>query len=148
LTTTTELQQHPPPPLLRQTNPVQYAFKFLRSRDTQRQYPRNLKLFFDYLNLLPGGKNNLEEQAKAFLAQAKGNQQWVEENILLFLDFHKQRADRKEIAPGTVKNFYRPIKTFYDTHADVLPSINWKRISRALPRAKTSSNDRTPTMER
>jgi hypothetical protein len=44
-----ELQQlQPAPPLLlRQTNPVQFAFKFLRSPDTKRQYPRNLKLFFD-----------------------------------------------------------------------------------------------------
>jgi hypothetical protein len=81
-----QLQQQPasPPLLLRQTNPVQYAFKFLRSPDTKRQYPRNLKLFFDYLQL--PGDNNLEEQAKAFLAKAAGNKQWVEEKILLFLD--------------------------------------------------------------
>lgn len=145
-----ELQQQAQPLLLRQTNAVQFAFTYLRSPDTRRQYPRNLKLFFDYLHLLPGGNiinNNLEEQAKAFLDKATGNPQWVEENILLFLDFHKQRVIRKEIAAGTVKNFYRPIKTFYDAHADMLPSLNWKRIARALPRAKPSSNDRVPTIE-
>jgi hypothetical protein len=130
---------------VRQTSPVSYAFTYLSSPDTRRQYPRNLKLFFEYLQL--PGDNNLEEQAQAFLAKATGNQQWVEEKILLFLDFHKQRAIRKEIASGTVKNFYRPIKTFYDAHDDVLLSLNWKRIAKSLPRAKTSSNDRVPTIE-
>jgi hypothetical protein len=147
-----ELQQQAQPLLLlRQTNPVQFAFTYLRSPDTRRQYPRNLKLFFDYLHLLPGGSssnnNNLEEQAKAFLDKATGNPQWVEENILLFLDFHKQRVIRKEIAAGTVKNFYRPIKTFYDAHDDILPSLNWKRIAKALLQAKSSSSDRVPTIE-
>src|ERR687887_527651 len=35
----------PPLPLLRQTKPVLYAFKYLNSPDTQRQYPKRLKLF-------------------------------------------------------------------------------------------------------
>ena len=41
-TTTTPLLQ-------RQTNPVPYTFTYLRSRDAQRQYPKKLKLLFDYL---------------------------------------------------------------------------------------------------
>jgi hypothetical protein len=140
----------PPPPssssslLLRQTKPVSYAFTYLNSPDTQRQYPKRLKLFFDHVGL-PG--KNLEEQGQAFLDKARENQQWAEENILLFLNFHKQRVLRKEIAAGTLKNFYRPIKTFYDAHDDLLSTLNWKRISRALPRAKSSSNDRAPTIE-
>lgn len=35
--------------LQRQTNPVPYTFTYLRSRDAQRQYPKKLKLLFDYL---------------------------------------------------------------------------------------------------
>src|SRR5919201_6780274 len=35
----------PPLPLLHQTKPVLYAFKYLNSPDTQRQYPERLKLF-------------------------------------------------------------------------------------------------------
>jgi hypothetical protein len=72
---------------VRQTSPVSYAFTYLNSPDTRRQYPRNLKLFFDYLHL-PG--KNLEEQGQAFLAKAQGNnqQRWV--NSLSSL----QRAER------------------------------------------------------
>jgi hypothetical protein len=44
---------------------------------------------------LPG--KNLEEQGQAFLDKARENQQWAEENILLFLDFHKQRVLKKNL---------------------------------------------------
>jgi hypothetical protein len=95
---------------------------------------------------LPG--RNLEEQGQAFLAKARENQQWAEEKILLFLNFHKQRVLRKELAAGTLKNLCLAIKTFYEAYGDLLPTLNWKRrISKALPRAKSSSNDRAPTQE-
>jgi hypothetical protein len=110
----------------------------------QKTIPKKVKAFFDYIGL-PG--KNLEEQGQVFLDKARENQQWAEENILLFLDFQKQRVLRKELAAGTLKNLCLAIKTFYDAHDDLLPSLNWKRLSRALPRAKSSSNDRAPTIE-
>jgi hypothetical protein len=106
-TTTTQAeqqspQQQPPPLLLlSQTNPVLYAFKYLNSPETQRQYPKRLKLFFDHIEM--SGKD-IEEQGQAFLEKATGNKQWAEEKIFLFLDFHKQRVLRKELAAGTLKN--------------------------------------------
>jgi hypothetical protein len=124
----------------------------LHSEETRRQYLRSLKLFFGYLQS-PGGEN-LEEQAKAFLRKAREEEQQkqsIQDTIVLYLD-HQRRTKRKggELAPGTLKNFYKPIKAFYDAHSggDDLPPINWKRISRVLPRAKNySSSDRIPTIE-
>jgi hypothetical protein len=75
-TTTTQAEQQqsaqPPPPsqllpLLRQTNPVLYAFKYLNSPQTQRQYPKRLKLFFDFLGFLRDGGGDLGQQGQAFL---------------------------------------------------------------------------------
>ena len=40
----------------------------------------------------------------------------AEDNILLFVDFLKQRVIKKEIAPSTVGTYFWPIKTFYDAH--------------------------------
>jgi hypothetical protein len=123
-TTTTqakEQQQPPQPPpllLLRQTNPVLYAFKYLNSPETQRQYPKRLKLFFDYIEM-PG--KDIEEQGQAFLEKATINKQWTEEKIFLFLDFHKQRVRRKEFAAGTLKNLCLAIKTFYEAYGESLP---------------------------
>jgi hypothetical protein len=94
---------------------------------------------------LPG--KDIEEQGQAFLDIARENRQWAEEKILLFLDFHKQRVLKRELAAGTLKNLCLAIKTFYEAYGDFLPTLNWKRISKALPRAKSSSNDRAPTQE-
>ena len=87
------------------------------------------------------------------MAQAKGSEEnnnlyWAEDNILLFLDFHKQRVLKKELAPGTLGTFYWAIKIFCDAHERDIPNkIDWKRISKALPKAKSYSNDRAPKVE-
>ena len=43
-------------------------------------------------------------------------------------------------------NFFQPIKTFCEMND--LTAMNWKRLSKVLPKAKSySSNDRAPTVE-
>lgn len=114
----------------------------LKSSEARRQYPKRLKMLFDYLSL-PG---LLEEQAKEFLDKVRwqNNIQWAQDSIMIFLDFHKERVRRKELAAGTLKNCYRAVKLFCEMN-DL--TLNWKRISKGLPRAKNSSNDRAPTVE-
>jgi len=53
----------------------------------------------------------------------------------------------KEISPGTLKTLWAPIKTFCDAYVGDLPPINWKRISKSMPRFKPYSSDRIPTLE-
>ena len=48
----------------RQKTPVEFAFMAIRSPITKKQYPRRLKMFFDYMGLKG---NSLEEQAQTFL---------------------------------------------------------------------------------
>ena len=66
----------------------------LKSSEARRQYPKRLKMIFDFLGL-PG---SLEEQASDFLEKAGKNVQWAQDSIISFLDFHNQRVRRKEIA--------------------------------------------------
>lgn len=113
----------------------------MKSSEARRQYPKTLKLLFDFLGLA----GPLEEQAKAFLDRARNNIQWSQNNIMLFLDFQKQRVVHKELAAGTLKNYYRAAKLFCEMN-DL--TLNWKRISRGLSRVKNSSNDRAPTLEK
>jgi hypothetical protein len=63
----------------------------LKSSEARRQYPKRLKMLFDYL-----------------------------------------------------KNYYKAAKLFCEMN-DL--TLNWKRISKGLPKAKNSSNDRSPTVE-
>ena len=97
-------------------------------------------MLFDFLGL----SGSLEEQANEFLNKLRQNQQWSQESIMKFLDFHKERVRCKELAAGTLKNYYRAAKLFCEMN-DL--TLNWKRIVRGLPRAKNSSNDRSPTIE-
>jgi len=80
----------------------------LKSSEARRQYPKRLKMLFDFLGL-PG---SLEEQANEFLDKARQNIQWSQDSIMKFLDYHKERVRRKELAAGTLKNYYRAAKLF------------------------------------
>jgi integrase len=112
----------------------------LKSSESRRQYPRRLKLFFDFIGL----SGTLSEQAVEFLKRSKADINSMQDNVIRFLDFHKERVRRKELAAGTVKNYYRAFKLFCEMN-DL--SLNWKKISRGLPRVKKSSSDRAPTLE-
>jgi hypothetical protein len=51
----------------------------------------------------------LEEQAIEFLNRLEKQEngaQWAQHSIMAFLDFHKERVRRKELAAGTLKNYY------------------------------------------
>jgi hypothetical protein len=143
MTTTTPLPPAPLSDLQSRKKPASYAFTYLNSLDVQRQYPRRLKLLFDYIGLV----GDVEEQGQAFLDKTRENPQWAQENILRFVDFHKQRVlIKKELAAGTLMKFFLPIKLFCEMNN--ITTLNWKRLSRALPSVKShSSNDRAPRVE-
>jgi len=71
----------------------------MRGQDNQRQYPKKLKLLFDFLNL--PGSSSLEEQGQIFLQKARENQYWAQDSIMSYLNYQKQRFYSKEIAAGT-----------------------------------------------
>jgi hypothetical protein len=64
---------------------------------------------------------------------------------MLYLEKHKKRVNTdKEIAAGTLRTLYRPIKVFCEMH-DLDQTVHWKRITRGLQKAKDSANDRAYT---
>jgi hypothetical protein len=76
-----------------------YSFIYaLKSSEARRQYPKRLKMLFDFLGL----HRSLEEQANEFLNKARQNIQWSQDSIMKFLDFHKERFRCKELAAGTL----------------------------------------------
>ena len=88
--------------------PIDSFMYALKSSESRRQYPRRLKLFFDFVGL----RGTLNEQAIEFLKRSKVDVNTEQDNLLRFLDFHKDRVRRKELAAGTVKNYYRAVKLF------------------------------------
>jgi hypothetical protein len=116
------------------------AFTYaLKAAESKRQYPRRFKVLLDYLKI-PG---SLEEQAEQFFAKAVDDPQWCERSLMAFIDYEKKRATKGEISEGTIPNYYRATKLFCEMN-DI--KLNWKKISRGLPRAGKAANDRAPTI--
>jgi hypothetical protein len=126
---------------IRQTKPVSYAFKVLNSQETVFHYKKRMEYFFDYLRL-PGA--NLEEQAVAFMNKAKEDPGYIEECIIAYFDYQKQRVRSHQLAAISLKPLYSPIKLFCEMHRlDKL--VGWKIISQGFPKGKIAANDRVPT---
>jgi hypothetical protein len=119
----------------------------LRSPESQKEYPRRLRLFFNFLGL-PG---SIEDQAEIFLDKAtrqqQQNPQWVQESIISFVSYLRKRVSvDKDLAASTLNTYFMAVKLFYEMN-DLATAINWKRITRGLPRSKFAANDRAPNIE-
>ena len=101
-----------------------------------------MKTFFNYINLLLNG--NLEEQCNLFAAKGLEDHKWAFNNIIKFLQYQKERVEREEITGATLRNFVKTIKLFCEM-VDI--PIQWKKITRGLPKTRKYANDRAPTIE-
>lgn len=90
-----------------------------------------------------GLTGTLEEQAEAFLLNAKKNNgaKWIQANILRFATYYKQEIENKKLSAGTLKNCFYGIKLFRTENEDDIPAINWRKISRGLPTPITKADD-------
>ena len=111
----------------------------IKAQETRRQYTTKLKAFFDFIEL----DGDFDKQAKLFFTRARHDPNWALASLIKLLTCHKERACRKEIMEGTVKN-YKPVKLFCEMNDLVL---NCKRIIKGLPRGKRAANDRAPVLE-
>ena len=112
----------------------------LRAPETRRQYPRRLKVFFDFL--WPG--LTLIKQAANFVQTAKKDRPWAEDSFMKFIEYQKQRCKAGEISESTVPNYYKAVKLFCVMN-DLL--LNWDKIARGMPRGRKAANDRAPTID-
>jgi hypothetical protein len=101
-----------------------------------------MKIFFNYINLLPNG--NLEERCNLFATKGLEDHQWAFNNIIKFLQYQKERVEKAKISAGTLRNFVKTIKLFCEMSE--IP-IHWKKITRGLPKSRKYANDRAPTTD-
>jgi integrase len=94
----------------------------------------------DFLQL----EGTLEQQAKIFVIQAREKPELVQHKLMQFFSYQLERVQRKEISETTIPNYYKAAKLFCEMN-DLL--LNWKKISRMLPKRRNATNDRTPTIE-
>jgi integrase len=112
----------------------------MRSPATKEKYLIRLGKFLNFLNL----QGKLEDKARAFAEKGKADSTWAFNGILKFIQFQKERFNRKEITAGTIRNYVKSIKLFCQM-ADIL--VPWDKITRGLPRGRRYANDRAPTLD-
>ena len=124
-----------------ETDPYSVFLFGMRSPKTKEKVVPRLKMFFDFIGIrgVP-----IDELCKIFVEKARDNQNWIFSSSIQYLQYHKERVEKKEISAGTVKNYYQTVKLFCEMNQIDLP---WKRISKALPRVKRYADDRAPTLE-
>ena len=122
-------------------NPYFRFIYAIKSTETKKSYPDRFKTFLDYVDILG---TTTEEWLLNFYNNAKQNPQWVQSFLMSFIIFQKERVINGEISASTISNYYKPIRLFCDVN-DIL--INWKFISRGIPKGKHASDDRVLTLE-
>lgn len=95
----------------------------MRSPKTREKCPGRLRMFFDFIDILPG--ETMIERSKDFCDRSRSNNGWAFSCIIQYLQKLKERVEAKEISTGTMKNRYQAVKLFCDM-ADIL--ISWKKI--------------------
>ena len=96
----------------------------LNSEATKKTYSSRLRAFFDFLKL----EGDLDQQGRVFLDKARADSYYVPTCIMSFINYQKKRAEAKEIAPSTIQNFYKPIKSFLEVQEDVYHKVSWNRL--------------------
>ena len=112
----------------------------IKSPATKEKYLLRLKKFLDYHNF----QGALEDKARAFARKGKDDSIWAFNSILKFIQFQKERFNRKEITAGTIRNYVKSIKLFC-AMSDI--AINWDKITRGLPKGRRYTDDRAPTLD-
>ncbi|MGI0023358.1 MAG: hypothetical protein ACRD9Q_10925 [Nitrososphaeraceae archaeon] len=114
----------------------------IRSQVTRDYYLRRLKIFFNFIDLLPN--DNIEDRCNYFALRGIKDPNWAFNVIIKFLQFQKERVEREEITGATLRNFLKSIKLFCEM-CDI--PITWKKITRGLPKMRRHADDRAPNME-
>jgi hypothetical protein len=112
----------------------------LKSKDVIRQYPSLLGKFLDFLQF----NGNIEQMCFELYKMGKESPIILQSNLIKFCILQRNRVEKREISEGTLRNYLKPIKLFFDMNDITVP---WKRITKGLPSAKQAADDRCPTQE-
>jgi integrase len=106
----------------------------IKSPVTRDVYERRLLNFLDHINMTP----------EQFLSMAKESTSNTEKKIIAFAFKLKARHEKGEIAAGTVHNCVKCVRLLLEMN-DIY--LNWKKISRILPKVRRYALDRIPTTD-
>jgi len=124
-------------------NPYSNFLYALKSSEVRRQYPKLLKIFLD--NIKFDLDKNIEDRVYFLFQQSISKKKWLENQIIRFVEYQKQRVEKKEIAAGTLKNYVKVVKLFCQMN-EIENLVLWKKVKMGMPKVKEQADDRAPTI--
>lgn len=103
-----------------------------------------MKKFLEIIGIDQEKKLTVQERCRIFADKARSEEGWLANVIIQFLQFQKERVNRKEITGSTVRNYVKVLKLFCEMNDLLVP---WKKLTRGLPKAKNYADDRVPRID-
>lgn len=131
------------------SHPLSVFLSMLDSKESKRQYPGRLQVFFNFLKI---DGDDVWDQSIEFIKRFKKkpsdeeDEHELERQLIMFANYQKERMVKEGISPSTIKNYFKSIKLFTQS-CHLSNKVEWKLVSKALPRAYNSADDRAPTLE-
>lgn len=101
----------------------------------RERYSTGLRSFFAHIDIK--GKR-MDERCREFIEKmkenkTKGNSKWAYACVVKFLQYQKDRYDKKERSGSTVRGYYKAVKLFAEVNDILLP---WSKIKRGFPKGR------------
>ena len=113
----------------------------LNSASTKRQYPKRLENFLDFLKI--DGETIEKKAIKLYHILQIKDRDWIETTLIDYFIYQNKRAVSGEISVNTIRNYYKPIKLFFEMN-NIL--VNWKLITKGIMKGDRVASDRPPFM--
>jgi hypothetical protein len=87
----------------KESDPYDLFVFAINAEQTVEKYITRMKKFLEVIGIDPEGKLSMPERCKRFTDRAKAENGWLVTVIIQFLQFQKDRVNRKEISSSTLR---------------------------------------------
>ncbi|MGA7367814.1 MAG: hypothetical protein WBX01_01705 [Nitrososphaeraceae archaeon] len=117
----------------------------INAEQTRQKYITRMKKFLEIIGIDQDIISlTMQERCKIFAEKARSSDGWLVNVLIQFLQYQKDRVNRKEITGSTLRNYVKVIKLFCEMNDLYIP---WKKLTRGLPKAKNYADDRVPRLD-
>ena len=89
----------------------------IASQETRSYYHRKMNAFLNYIGLK---QNTVEKGVNLLYDTIKANgTEWFFDCVFDFMNYLKTKITKKEMAPITIRNYYKPLKAMFQAQAVV-----------------------------
>ena len=96
----------------KESEPYDLFVYAINADQTREKYITRLKKFLEIIGIDPENKLTIQARCKIFTDKAKSQNGWLVNVIIQFLQYQKDRVNRKEITGSTLRNYVKVLKLF------------------------------------